>query len=85
MPRQYTLKHLEEARTHHAHSSSRRLDTYAVRIRLGDWDVSSSNEFYSHMDVPVQWIVVHPEFYSGDLSNDLAIIRLQTYIDFATK
>ncbi|XP_045124701.1 serine proteinase stubble-like [Portunus trituberculatus] len=59
------------------------LDAYAVRIRLGDWDVSSTYEFYSHVNVPVQWIVVHPEYYSGDLSNDLAVIRLQTYVDFA--
>ncbi|XP_063890015.1 inactive CLIP domain-containing serine protease A28-like isoform X2 [Scylla paramamosain] len=60
------------------------LDTHAIRIRLGDWDVSSSSEFYRHMDVSVQWIVVHPEYYSGDLRNDLAVTRLQAYIDFVT-
>ncbi|XP_063890016.1 inactive CLIP domain-containing serine protease A8-like [Scylla paramamosain] len=31
-----------------------------------------------------RWIVVHPEYYSGDLRNDLAVTRLQAYIDFVT-
>uniref|UniRef100_A0A0P4VPA9 Peptidase S1 domain-containing protein n=1 Tax=Scylla olivacea TaxID=85551 RepID=A0A0P4VPA9_SCYOL len=50
-------------------------NTRAIRIRLGEWDVSSSSEFYRHVDMRVRWIAVHPEYYSGDLRNDLAVTR----------
>ena len=47
--------------------------------------MSDTTEFYSHVEVPVEWVVVHPEYYGGDLSNDLAVIRLKGYLDFEAK
>lgn len=54
-------------------------------MRLGDWDVTATTEFYRHVELPAEWVVIHPEYYGGDLSNDLAVIRLKGYLDFAAK
>ncbi|XP_066975650.1 uncharacterized protein [Macrobrachium rosenbergii] len=51
-------------------------------IRLGDWDVSGQHEFYQHIELPVAYVVIHPEFYAGNLQNDIAVIRMQSYVDF---
>ncbi|XP_068200538.1 uncharacterized protein [Palaemon carinicauda] len=51
-------------------------------IRIGDWDVSGQHEFYPHVEISVAFLVIHPEFYAGNLQNDIAVIRLQSYVDF---
>lgn len=58
---------------------------FDLRVRLGDWDVNSETEFYPHTERKVIAIAVHPEFYAGNLFNDLAVLRLESFIDFAQK
>lgn len=47
-----------------------------LRVRLGDWDVGGETEFYQHQDLDVAAIALHPDFNSGNLFNDIAIVKL---------
>ncbi|KAA0202837.1 hypothetical protein HAZT_HAZT001942 [Hyalella azteca] len=53
-----------------------------IRVRLGEFDVNRDTEFYPHMETDVTAIFVHPEFYPGNLLNDIAIIKIQQPVDF---
>lgn len=46
-------------------------------IRAGEWDRSSELEFAPHHDRPVTQIIAHPQYYSGGLFNDIAILKWQ--------
>ena len=52
-----------------------------LRVRLGDWDVGGETEFYQHQDLDVAAIALHPDYNSGNLFNDIAIIKLDGYVD----
>ncbi|CAG0913570.1 unnamed protein product [Notodromas monacha] len=54
-----------------------------LRVRLGEWDVNHDTEFYPHVELDVSAVVLHPEFYAGSLYNDIAILRLISYVDFS--
>ncbi|ROT78249.1 Catenin delta-2 [Penaeus vannamei] len=54
-----------------------------MKIRLGDWDVFGPTEFYSHIEVGAESVVIHPDYYAGNLENDLAVVRMRQYVDFA--
>lgn len=56
-----------------------------LRVRLGEWDVNHETEFYPHLERDVASIAIHPEFYAGNLFNDLAILRLEGFVDFRQK
>jgi secreted trypsin-like serine protease len=56
-----------------------------LRVRLGEWDVNHDTEFYTHVEKDVVAVVIHPEFYAGSLYNDIAILRLDSYVDFNRK
>ncbi|XP_037081364.1 uncharacterized protein LOC119102112 [Pollicipes pollicipes] len=56
-------------------------DPYALRIRLGEWDVNHETEFYPHVEKDVSGIYIHPEFYGGNLHNDIAILKLASPVD----
>jgi len=58
------------------------LNPYNLRVRLGEWDVTQSSEFYSHVEIQVANVIEHQEFYKGNLKNDIAILRLASYVDF---
>lgn len=53
-----------------------------LRIRLGEWDVNNDSEFYPNIELDVISINIHPEFYSGNLYNDIAILKLDGFVDF---
>jgi len=53
-----------------------------LRIRLGEWDVNNDSEFFPNIELDVLSINIHPEFYSGNLYNDIAIIKLDGFVDF---
>ncbi|KAK4288598.1 hypothetical protein Pmani_038384 [Petrolisthes manimaculis] len=53
-----------------------------LKIRLGEWDVSGQTEFFNHVETRVAGVYHHPDFYSGNLNNDIAIIRLEAQVDF---
>ena len=56
-----------------------------LKVRLGDWDMTQSSEFYSHLDVQVANVIVHQDFYKGNLKNDIAILKLAYHVDFNAK
>ncbi|XP_050736791.1 uncharacterized protein LOC127008615 isoform X2 [Eriocheir sinensis] len=55
-----------------------------LKVRLGEWDVSGKSEFYPHFDTNVAGLYSHPDFYAGNLQNDVAIIRVQTPVDLVS-
>ncbi|KAK8771571.1 hypothetical protein V5799_025185 [Amblyomma americanum] len=52
-----------------------------IKIRLGEWDVNRDDEFYAHVEKQAAQVVIHPEFFPGNLNNDLALIRLDSPVD----
>lgn len=56
-----------------------------LKVRLGEWDVSGKSEFYPHFDTNVAGLYSHPDFYAGNLNNDIAVIRVQTPVDLVSK
>lgn len=46
-------------------------------VRAGEWDRSSTLEYAPHLDRQVAQIIPHPEYYSGGLYNDIAILKIQ--------
>lgn len=44
-------------------------------VRAGEWDRSSNLEFATHQDRYVAQIISHPQYYSGGLFNDIAILK----------
>ncbi|XP_055945727.1 uncharacterized protein LOC129976271 [Argiope bruennichi] len=52
-----------------------------LKVRLGDWDVHRDDEFYPYIEKYVVEVVVHPDFYPGNLQNDLALLRLESPVD----
>jgi len=58
------------------------IDVDMLSIRLGEWDVRDKTEFYPHIESKVSGLYIHPEFYEGNLENDIAIIRLAKRLDF---
>nr|API81374.1 venom toxin [Hemiscorpius lepturus] len=53
-----------------------------LKVRLGEWDVHRGDEFYPYIEKYIADIIIHPQFYPGNLANDLALIKLATPIDF---
>ncbi|KAK8728789.1 hypothetical protein OTU49_008940, partial [Cherax quadricarinatus] len=54
-----------------------------LRVRLGEWDVGTNTEFYTHLQLPVADVQIHPHYYAGNLHNDIAVVTLQTSVDFS--
>ncbi|XP_066138915.1 uncharacterized protein [Euwallacea fornicatus] len=55
---------------------------YDLRVRLGEWDVNHDVEFYPYIERDIATLTVHPEFYAGTLANDIAILRMNTPVDW---
>lgn len=55
-----------------------------LNVRLGEWDVSGETEFYNHVEIRAAGVYLHPEFYAGNLNNDIAVIRLEHFVDFSS-
>jgi secreted trypsin-like serine protease len=49
---------------------------------MGEWDVNHNTEFYPHFERQVNRVTVHPEFYAGNLLNDIAVLRFDGMVDF---
>ena len=54
-----------------------------LRVRLGEWDVNNDSEFFPNVEFDVLSMKVHPEYYPGNLYNDLAVIKIDGFVDFA--
>ena len=46
-------------------------------VRGGDWDLSSENETFPHVDQFVQEIIMHPNYDNDNLFNDVALLQLK--------
>lgn len=57
-------------------------DAIELRVRVGEWDVNSDTEFYTHVESDVNGVFVNPDFYSGNLINDIAVVRMTVPVDF---
>ncbi|XP_068200846.1 protein masquerade-like [Palaemon carinicauda] len=60
------------------------LHSSELKVRLGEWDVSGETEFLEHLDVPVAEIRSHPQYYAGNLNNDIALLTLQDLVDLSS-
>lgn len=56
-----------------------------LRVRLGEWDVNRESEFYPHLERDVISVIIHPEYYPGNLYNDIALVKFEGTVDFAYK
>ena len=54
-----------------------------LRVRLGEWDVNNDSEFFPNVEFDVLSMKIHPDYYPGNLYNDLAVIRIDGFVDFA--
>ena len=52
-------------------------------MRLGEWDVNNDSEFFPNVEFDVLSMKIHPDYYPGNLYNDLAVIRIDGFVDFA--
>lgn len=53
------------------------------KIRAGEWDTQTKNELFAHQDRDVKTIIIHPEYYSGALFYDFAVLILNSPLDVA--
>lgn len=56
-----------------AHCVFRR-DPKNLVVRAGEWDTQKQSELLTHQQKGVQKIIVHKDFYSGGLYNDIALV-----------
>lgn len=61
---------------------SHRFQAHDLKVRLGEWDVHREDEIYPYIEKNVDDILVHPHFSPRNLANDVAILRIDTEIDF---
>ncbi|KAK0160139.1 hypothetical protein PV328_007576 [Microctonus aethiopoides] len=57
------------------------------KIRLGDWDIKSTNEQFPHQEYNIKstkQIFVHPKYNNKSMFNDIAIVRLNTSVPLET-
>jgi len=55
-----------------------------VKVRLGEWDLSSGDEPFRPQEYEVKDIVIHPQFNPRTYQNDIAILRLKTQVDLSS-
>lgn len=48
----------------------------ALKVRLGDWDIYKNVEPQPYMERSIESIVIHPEYSSSNMHNDIAVITL---------
>ncbi|CAH4034500.1 unnamed protein product [Pieris brassicae] len=56
-------------------------DPLLIKCRLGEWDTQNTNEIYTHQDRDVSKILVHEQFSSALLANDVALIITSSPFD----
>ena len=48
-------------------------------IRLGDWNIKSEQEYYTHEDFEIEEIQVHSEYRTSNLRNDIGVFHFQPF------
>lgn len=54
-----------------------------LKIRAGEWDTQTTGERLVHQERIVQEMVIHPDFKSNNLFNDIALLRLDEPVKLA--
>ncbi|XP_034933815.1 transmembrane protease serine 9-like [Chelonus insularis] len=54
------------------------------KLRLGDWDGLATNERYPYQEYNAMRAFIHPDYNSGNLKNDIAVIRLHGTVPLAS-
>ncbi|XP_034934878.1 uncharacterized protein [Chelonus insularis] len=67
--------------THCVLNSSRQKGTIVARV--GEYNTLATNESAPFQEAEIQAIVTHPQYYSGGLYNDIAVLILQTPVNYA--
>lgn len=57
-------------------------DLNTLKIRAGEWDSQTTDEVYEHQDRNVAQIIVHPQFSSSSLVNDVALLVVSEPVQF---
>jgi len=53
-----------------------------IRVRIGEWDFSSTSEMDSHVERKVKEKIVHPKYNFFTYEYDLALLKLDKRVDF---
>ena len=53
-----------------------------IRVRIGEWDFSSTSELHSHVERKVKEKIVHPKYNFFTYEYDLALLKLDKRVDF---
>ena len=53
-----------------------------IRVRIGEWDFSTTGESHAHVERKVTRKVVHPKYNFFTYENDLALVRLEKKVPF---
>ena len=53
-----------------------------IRVRIGEWDFSSTSEPLSNIERKIAKKIVHPKYNFFTYENDLALLKLDKRIDF---
>lgn len=57
----------------------------SFKVRLGEWDASSTSEPIPAQDVYISNVYVNPSFNPNNLQNDVAILKLSTPVSLTSK
>lgn len=47
-----------------------------MRVRAGEWDTQITTEQYPHQDREIEKLIIHKDFYKGNLANDISLMVL---------
>nr|XP_023026968.1 tryptase alpha/beta-1-like [Leptinotarsa decemlineata] len=53
----------------------------SFKVRAGEWDSQHKAEPYPYQDRLVKSVTIHPEYYSGALYNDVALLTLESPVE----
>lgn len=52
-------------------------------VRFGEWDTFNTSEPLPYQEAPVQTAIIHPQYYSTGLYNDVALLILLRPVNYA--
>lgn len=58
-------------------------DVTQLVASVGEWDANIESELYPTQDISVDKMIIHPDYNSGDLCNDIALLILKETADLA--